>query len=75
MRSLRRPNWRAIGIPPKQPDGPKLVKGQEAELSMEVLQSWSPCSFSESEMGRFPITVGQATDWFRAARSNTQTNW
>ena len=31
MRSLRRPNWRAVGIPPKQPDGPKLVKGQEAE--------------------------------------------
>jgi hypothetical protein len=58
MRSLRRPNWRAVGIPPKQPDGPNWVKGQEAEaLDRGTAISEPMPSFSESEMGRFPITV------------------
>jgi hypothetical protein len=42
------------GIPPKQPEGPKLVKGQEAEtLDREVAVSEPMALFSEPEMGDF----------------------
>jgi len=42
------------GIPPKQPEGPKLVKGQEAEtLDREAAVSEPMALFSEPEMGDF----------------------
>ncbi|MGA2647694.1 MAG: hypothetical protein ABSF15_23580 [Candidatus Sulfotelmatobacter sp.] len=42
------------GIPPKQPEGPKLVKGQEAEtLDREAAVSEPMVLFSEPEMGDF----------------------
>ena len=44
----------SYGIPPKQPDGPKLVKGQEPEtLGRVAAVSESMPLFSESEMGEF----------------------
>ena len=42
------------GIPPKQPDGPKLVKGQEPETLDRAAAVSEPMPlFSESEMGDF----------------------
>ena len=42
------------GIPPKQPEGPKLVKGQEAETLHRVDEISKPMAlFSEPEMGDF----------------------
>jgi hypothetical protein len=42
------------GIPPKQPDGPKLVKGQEPEsLNRAAAVSEPMPLFSEPEMGDF----------------------
>jgi hypothetical protein len=42
------------GIPPKQPDGPKLVKGQEPEtLNRAAAVSQPMPLFSEPEMGDF----------------------
>jgi hypothetical protein len=42
------------GIPPKQPDGPKLVKGQEPETLDRTAAVLEPMPlFSESEMGDF----------------------
>jgi len=44
----------SYGIPPKQPDGPKLVKGQEMEtLDRAAVVSEPMPLFSESEMGDF----------------------
>jgi len=44
----------SYGIPPKQPDGPKLVKGQEPEtLDTAAAVSEAMPLFSESEMGDF----------------------
>ena len=42
------------GIPPKQPEGPKLVKGQEPETLDRAAAVSEPMPlFSESEMGDF----------------------
>jgi hypothetical protein len=42
------------GIPPKQPDGPKVVKGQEPETLDRAAAVSEPMPlFSESEMGDF----------------------
>jgi hypothetical protein len=42
------------GIPPKQPDGPKLVKGQEPETLNRAAAVSEPMPlFSEPEMGDF----------------------
>jgi hypothetical protein len=41
------------GISPKQPDGPKLVKGQEETLDKAAAVSEPMPLFSESEMGDF----------------------
>jgi hypothetical protein len=44
----------SYGIPPKQPEGPKLVKGQETEtLDKATAVSKPTPSFSEPEMGDF----------------------
>jgi hypothetical protein len=44
----------AYGIPPKQPDGPKLVKGQEPETLERAAAVPGPLPlFSESEMKDF----------------------
>ena len=44
----------SYGIPPKQPEGPKLVKGQEPETLDKVVAASEPMPlFSESEMGDF----------------------
>ena len=44
----------SYGIPPKQPEGPKLVKGQEAETLDRPAAVLKPMPlFSESEMGDF----------------------
>ena len=44
----------SYGIPPKQPDGPKLVKGQEPETLDRAAAVSEPMPlFSESEMGDF----------------------
>jgi hypothetical protein len=44
----------SYGIPPKQPEGPKLVKGQEAETLDKAAAVSKPMPlFSESEMGDF----------------------
>jgi len=52
-------------IPPKQPEGPKLVKGQEPETLDKAAAVLKPMPlFSESEMGDFRA-VEQDTDWFR----------
>jgi hypothetical protein len=41
-------------IPPKQPEGPKLVKGQEPETLDKVVAASEPMPlFSDSEMGDF----------------------
>jgi hypothetical protein len=56
----------SYGIPPKQPEGPKLVKGQEPETLDKVVAGPEPMPlFSESEMDDFSITMEQDTDWFR----------
>jgi hypothetical protein len=42
------------GIPPKQPEGPKLVKGQDPEALDKAAAVSKPMPlFSESEMGEF----------------------
>src|ERR1700674_5737397 len=44
----------SYGIPPKQPDGPKLVKGQEPETLDRAAAVSEPMPlFSESKMGGF----------------------
>ena len=44
----------SYGIPPKQPEGPKLVKGQEPETLDKAAAVSEPMPlFSESEMGDF----------------------
>ena len=44
----------SYGIPPKQPDGPKLVKGQEPETLDRAAAVSEPMPlFSEPEMGDF----------------------
>ena len=44
----------SYGIPSKQPEGPKLVKGQEPETLDKVVAASEPMPlFSESEMGDF----------------------
>jgi hypothetical protein len=44
----------SYGVAPKQPDGPKLVKGEEPEtLDRAVAVSEPMPLFSESEMGEF----------------------
>jgi hypothetical protein len=44
----------SYGIPPKPPDGPKLVKGQEPETLDRAAAASEPMPlFSESEMGDF----------------------
>jgi|SRR3984893_8564528 hypothetical protein len=44
----------SYGIPPKQPDGPKLVKGQEPETLDRAAAVSEPMPlFSEAEMGDF----------------------
>ena len=44
----------SYGIPPKQPEGPELVKGQEPETLDKVVAASEPMPwFSESEMGDF----------------------
>jgi hypothetical protein len=44
----------SYGIPPKQPDGPKLVKGQEPETLDKAAAVSGPMPlFSESEMADF----------------------
>jgi hypothetical protein len=44
----------SYGIPPKQPEGPKLVKGQEPETLDKAVAASEPMPlFSESEMGDF----------------------
>jgi len=46
----------SYGIPPKQSDGPKLVKGQEPEALDKVVAASEPMPlFSESEMGDLRI--------------------
>ena len=67
MRSLRRPNWRAMVFRQSSPDGPNWGKAKKRKLSIEVLQSWSPCPhFLNRRWGDFR-SQWQATDWFRAA--------
>jgi hypothetical protein len=44
----------SYGIPPKQPEGPELVKGQEPETLDKAVAASEPMPlFSESEMGDF----------------------
>jgi hypothetical protein len=44
----------SYGIPPKQPDGPKLVKDTEVEIPYAAAEVAPPLPlFSESEMGEF----------------------
>ena len=44
----------SYGVPPKQPEGPKLVKGQEPETLDKATGVSRPMPlFSESEMGDF----------------------
>jgi len=53
-------------IPAKQPEGPKLVKGQEPKTpDREAAVSEPMPLFSEMEMGEFRIAMEQGTDWFR----------
>jgi hypothetical protein len=53
-RELPTAEFASYGIPPKQPDGPKLVKGPEAEtLDRSAAVSEPMPLFSESEMGDF----------------------
>ena len=48
---LTRADLASYGIPPKQPDGPKLVKGQEPETLDRAAAVSAPIPlFSESEM-------------------------
>jgi hypothetical protein len=53
------------GIPPKQPEGPKLVKGQEAEtLDRGAALSEPLALFSEPEMGDFRSQWGKLQTGF-----------
>jgi hypothetical protein len=53
-------------IPPKQPDGPKLVKGYEPETLDRAATVSEPMPlFTEIGDGRFPFAVEQGTDWLR----------
>jgi hypothetical protein len=61
-----------FGIPPKQPEGPKLVKGQEAEtLDREAALSEPLALFSEPEMGDFRSQWGKLQTGFVDEPSRT----
>jgi hypothetical protein len=56
----------SAAFPAKEPEGPKLVKGQEPETREKAAAISKPMPlFSESEMADFSIAVEQGTDWFR----------
>jgi hypothetical protein len=67
------------GIPPKQPEGPKLVKGQEAEtLERGAAISKPMALFLEPEMGDFGRSGAsyRPDSWTsHAGRSKAQTSW
>jgi hypothetical protein len=53
-KEVSRAEFASYGIPPKQPDGPKLVKDQEPETLDRAAAGAEPMPlFSESEMGDF----------------------
>jgi hypothetical protein len=53
------------GIPPKEPEGPKLVKGQEAEtVDRRAAVSEPMALFSEPEMGDFRSQWGKLQTGF-----------
>jgi hypothetical protein len=58
--SFRRAGLATYGIPPKEPEGPKLVKGQEAEMVDRGAAVSQPMAlFSEPEMGDFRSQWGK----------------
>ncbi len=67
------------GVEQKLPDGPKLVKGQEAETLDKAAAVSKPMPlFSESEMGDFDRSGARyrLVSWTnRAGRSKKQTSW
>src|SRR5580704_857730 len=64
------------GIPPKQPDGPKLVKGQEPEsLNRAAAVSEPMPLFSEPEMGDFRSQWSKLQTGFVDERSALEKQW
>ena len=67
------------GIPSKQPEGPKLVKGQEAEtLDRGAAVSNPTALFSEPEMeisDRSGVSYRPDSWTSHAGRSKAQTSW
>jgi hypothetical protein len=65
MKELTTAELATFGIPSKQPEGPKLVKGQEPEtLDKAVAVSKPMPLFSELEMGEFRSQWGKIQTGF-----------
>jgi hypothetical protein len=69
----------SYGVAQKQPDGPKLVKGQEPETPDKAAAASKPMPlFSESEMGDFRSSGAKyrLASWMNhAGRLKRQTSW